>query len=119
MNACLSTCPYRLMRRGRRYRFRRRLLAEHHRSLNDLIYHIFIMERYFRREEIALMPNIFRVSLDLLLKEAEQVAQLGIPMMALFPVIEPSLKSLQAEDDYHPEGLVQRAIRFLKIIYLS
>ncbi len=60
--------PYRRMRRGRRYRFRRRLLTEYHRRLNDLIYHVFIIERYFRREEIVLMPNIFRMSLDLLLK---------------------------------------------------
>ncbi|ASV34195.1 porphobilinogen synthase [Candidatus Hamiltonella defensa] len=114
MNDCLSTFPYRRMRRGRRYGFSRRLLAEHHLSLNDLIYPVFIMEGHCRREEIASMPGIFRMSLDLLLKEAEQVAQLGIPVMALFPVIDPSLKSLQAEQAYHPEGLVQRAIRLLK-----
>lgn len=114
MNDCLSTFPYRRMRRRRRYGFSRRLLAEHHLSLNDLIYPVFITEGHCRREEIASMPGIFRISLDLLLKEAEQVAQLGIPVMALFPVIDPSLKSLQAEQAYHPEGLVQRAIRLLK-----
>ncbi len=75
MNDCLSTFPYRRMRRGRRYDFSRLLLAEHHLSLNDLIYPVFIMEGHCRREELASMPGIFRMSMDLLLKEAEQVAQ--------------------------------------------
>lgn len=102
------------MRRGRRHDFSRRLLAENHLSLNDLIYPVFIMEGHDRQEKIASMPGIFRISLDLLLKEAEQVSRSGIPVIALFPVIEPEIKSLQAESACHPEGLVQRAIRLLK-----
>ncbi len=98
----------------RRHDFSRRLVAENQLTVNDLIYPVFVMEGSNRQEAVASMPGVSRMSIDLLIKEAEAIAKLGVPVISLFPVIEPGLKSLHAEEAYNPEGLVQRTVRALK-----
>ncbi len=102
------------MRRMRRDGFSRALMRENTLSSDDLIYPLFVIEGKNKREVIASMPGVERLSLDLLLKEAEQVQRLGIPAMALFPVTPAEVKSLGAEEAYNPEGLAQRSVRALK-----
>lgn len=109
-----GTFPGRRMRRVRRHDFSRRLVAENQLTVNDLIYPVFVMEGHNRQQEIASMPGVYRLTLDLLIKEAEVVAKLGVPVLSLFPVIESAGKSLHAEEAYNPNGLVQRAVRALK-----
>ena len=106
--------PETRLRRLRQAPFSRRLMAETQLSVDDLIQPLFILEGENRRESIASMPNIERLSIDLLLKEVASLAKLGIPAIALFPVIDQSKKTLQAEEAYHPEGLVQQAVRQIK-----
>ena len=108
------TFPYTRMRRMRKNDFSRRLMREHHLTADDLIYPMFILEGNNVREAIPSMPNIERLSIDLLLEEAKELVELGIPTIALFPVIENDKKSLHAEESYNPDGLVQRAVRALK-----
>ncbi|MEP7730260.1 porphobilinogen synthase [Marinomonas primoryensis] len=108
------TFPYTRMRRMRKNDFSRRLMREHRLTADDLIYPMFIIEGSKVREAIPSMPNIERVSVDLLLKEAKELVELGIPTIALFPVIAGDKKSLLAEESYNPNGLVQRAVRALK-----
>jgi porphobilinogen synthase len=109
-----GTFPGRRMRRVRRHDFSRRLVAENQLTVNDLIYPVFVMEGQNRQEEVASMPGVYRMTIDLLLKEAEVVAKLGVPVLSLFPVIESAGKSLHADEAYNPDGLVQRAVRALK-----
>ncbi len=109
-----GTFPGRRMRRVRRHDFSRRLVCENQLTVNDLIYPVFVMEGQNRQEEVASMPGVYRMTIDLLLKEAEAVAKLGVPVLSLFPVIESAGKSLHAEEAYNPSGLVQRAVRALK-----
>ncbi|MCT4700483.1 porphobilinogen synthase [Enterobacteriaceae bacterium H20N1] len=109
-----GTFPGRRMRRVRRHDFSRRLVAENQLTVNDLIYPVFVMEGQNRQEEVASMPGVYRMTIDLLLKEAEAVAKLGVPVLSLFPVIESAGKSLHAEEAWNPNGLVQRAVRALK-----
>lgn len=109
-----GTFPGRRMRRVRRHDFSRRLVAENQLTVNDLIYPVFVMEGQNRQQEVASMPGVYRMTIDLLLKEAEAVAKLGVPVLSLFPVIESAGKSLHAEEAYNPDGLVQRAVRALK-----
>jgi porphobilinogen synthase len=109
-----GTFPGRRMRRVRRHDFSRRLVCENQLTVNDLIYPVFVMEGQNRQEEVASMPGVYRMTIDLLLKEAEAVAKLGVPVLSLFPVIESAGKSLHAEEAYNPNGLVQRAVRALK-----
>ena len=101
-------------RRMRRDDFSRRLMRETVLTANDLIYPMFILEGNDQREAVPSMPGIERLSVDLLLKEAEQLLALGIPMIALFPVVPQEKKSLQAEEAWNPDGLAQRAVRALK-----
>ena len=108
------TFPYTRMRRMRKNDFSRRLMREHRLTADDLIYPMFIIEGSNVREAIPSMPNIERVSIDLLLKEAKELVELGIPTVALFPVITDDKKSLLADEAYNPNGLVQRAVRALK-----
>lgn len=108
------TFPYTRMRRMRKNDFSRRLMREHRLTTDDLIYPMFIIEGNNVREAIPSMPNIERLSIDLLLEEAKELVELGIPTIALFPVVESDKKSLLAEEAYNPNGLVQRAIRALK-----
>ncbi|TXH73023.1 MAG: porphobilinogen synthase [Thiothrix sp.] len=106
--------PLTRMRRMRRAEFSRRLMREHRLTTDDLIYPVFVLEGSNRREAVASMPGVERKSIDLLVQEAEQVAKLGIPLMALFPVTPQEAKSEKAEEAYNPYGLAQRAIRALK-----
>ena len=102
------------MRRTRRSAALRRLVAESALGPADLIYPLFVLDGEGRREEIKSMPGIARVSIDGLLQEAATAVSLGIPAIALFPVIEADLKSLDGAECANPEGLVQRAVSALK-----
>ncbi len=106
--------PYTRPRRMRKDDFSRRLMRESHLSVDDLIYPVFVLEGSERSEAVASMPGVERKSLDRLLLEAEQVLKLGIPAIALFPVVPVEKKSEGAEEAYNPHGLVQRTVRALK-----
>jgi porphobilinogen synthase len=110
----LGSFPSVRMRRMRRDDFSRRLMREHRLSVDDLIYPVFVLDGKGRREAVASMPGVERLSLDLLLPVAEECVQLGIPVLALFPVIEPSRKTPDGREATNPEGLVPRAVRELK-----
>ncbi|QGS58494.1 porphobilinogen synthase [Shewanella algae] len=114
MNIITSAYPQRRMRRMRKHEFSRRLMTENQLTVNDLIYPMFVLEGNKRTESVASMPGVERYSIDLLLKEAEELVELGIPLIALFPVTPAEKKSLMAEEAYNPDGLVQRAVRELK-----
>lgn len=101
-------------RRMRKDEFSRRLMRENRLQVDDLIYPCFVLEGKQQREAVKSMPGVERLSIDLLLKEAEQIQKLGIPMMALFPVTAREKKSLDAAEAYNPKGLAQRAIRALR-----
>ncbi|XYQ54673.1 porphobilinogen synthase [Pectobacterium carotovorum] len=109
-----GTFPGRRMRRIRRHDFSRRLVAENQLTVNDLIYPVFVMEGINHRQEVPSMPGVYRMTIDVLLKEAEEIAKLGVPVLSLFPVIEADKKSLYAEEAYNSDGLVPRTIRALK-----
>ncbi|MEQ1591231.1 MAG: porphobilinogen synthase [Thiobacillaceae bacterium] len=109
-----SAFPAVRMRRMRRDAFSRRMMCEHTLTANDLIYPVFVLDGKGRRESVASMPGVERVSLDLLLPVAEECVQLGIPALALFPVIDTSLKTLGAEEALNPQGLVPRTVAALK-----
>ena len=103
--------------RPRRMRFddfSRRLMRENTLTADDLIYPVFVLEGENQRESIPSMPGIERLSIDLLLEEAKELVELGIPAVALFPVVGAEKKSDLAEEAYNPEGLVQRTVRALK-----
>ncbi|HVC28517.1 MAG TPA: porphobilinogen synthase [Gammaproteobacteria bacterium] len=106
--------PATRMRRMRRDEFSRRLMRETQLSTDDFIYPLFVREGNHQREPVASMPGIERVSIDELLKEAAELVQLGIPALALFPVILKEKKSLDAAEAHNPDGLVQRAVHALK-----
>ena len=109
-----SQFPQKRMRRLRRDEFSRRLVREHHLKVDDLIYPVFVLDGQNREEAVTSMPGVVRQSIDRLLHQAEKCLQLGIPAMALFPVIEPGLKSLDAIEALNPEGLVPRTVAQLK-----
>jgi porphobilinogen synthase len=98
----------------RRDAFSRRLMRETRLVADDLIYPVFIIEGSKKREPVASMPGVERVSIDLLLKEAEECLKLGIPALALFPVTPTSKKSLSAKEAWNRKGLAQEATRALK-----
>jgi len=102
------------MRRMRRDGFSRRLMRETRLSPDDLIYPVFVLEGAGRREPVASMPGVERLSIDLLIEDAREAAGLGIPALALFPVTPPEAKSEDAREAYNPHGLVQRAVRAIK-----
>ena len=106
--------PYTRMRRNRASDFSRRLTAQARLSVDDLILPLFVVEGTQQSQPVESMPGVNRLSVDLLVEEALEVAALGIPAIALFPVIDPSKKSLGAEEAYNPEGLAQTAIRAVK-----
>ncbi len=103
--------PATRLRRMRRDEFSRSLMREHRLSANDPV---FVLDGEERKEWVASMPGVVRQSIDHLLDTAERAVRLGVPALALFPVIDPSLKSLDAAEACNPEGLVPRAIRALK-----
>lgn len=117
MNLPFGPFPARRMRRMRRDDFSRRLMREHVLTPDDLIYPVFILEGQNRREAVGSMPGVERLSVDLLMPVAEESLQLGIPALALFPVIEASLKTLGAEEAHNPDGLVPRTVAALKNRY--
>src|SRR5690606_13889348 len=106
--------PQKRMRRNRRDDFSRRLVRENHLRADDLIYPVFVLDGNKREEQVASMPGVVRQSIDLLLSQAEECLRLGIPALAIFPVIDTSLKSLNADEAYNPDGLVPRTVRELK-----
>ena len=101
------------MRRMRRDDFSRRLMREHRLSADDLVYPLFVKEGR-KSEPVDSMPGITRLGMEALLAEAEAAHALGVPAVALFPVVDVERKSAEAEAAYDPEGLVQRAVRALK-----
>jgi len=106
--------PATRMRRMRRDDFSRRLMRETRLAADDLIYPVFVLEGEGRREAVASMPGIERLSIDLLLEEAGRCVELCIPALALFPVTPMERKTEDAREAYNPEGLAQRAVRALK-----
>jgi porphobilinogen synthase len=110
----LGQFPAVRMRRMRRDDFSRRLMREHQLTVDDLIYPVFILDGESRRESVDSMPGVERLSIDQLLPVAEEALRLGIPVMALFPVIEGELKTADGREATNPDGLVPRAVRELK-----
>ncbi len=106
--------PSTRMRRMRFDDFSRRLMRENRLCIDDLIYPMFVTEGLNGREAISAMPGIERLPLDALLEEAQEIYGLGIPAIALFPVVAADKKSRDAAEAYNPEGLIQRAVRALK-----
>ena len=102
------------MRRMRRDPFSRALMREHTVTVDDLIYPVFVVEGSNRRDPVATMPGVDRISIDNLLKVAEECVKLGIPVLSLFPNIDPSLKTNDGVEATNPEGLIPRAVRELK-----
>ncbi|MCU7958601.1 MAG: porphobilinogen synthase, partial [gamma proteobacterium symbiont of Bathyaustriella thionipta] len=111
-----NNAPFSLtrMRRMRRDEFSRRLMRENHLGIDDLILPVFVLEGENQREEIASMPGVERLSIDLLLAEAHELHALGVPAMALFPVTPSQVKTEDATEAYNPDGLAQRAVRAIK-----
>lgn len=109
--------PYARPRRMRKDDFSRRLMRENALTVDDLIYPVFVLDGNNRSEAVASMPGVQRLSIDLLLKTAAECVQLGIPALALFPVVDAPFKSLDAAEAFNPEGLAQRAVRALKAAY--
>lgn len=101
-------------RRLRRDAFTRNLVRENAVTAHDLIYPVFVVDGQRQRQAVASMPGVERLSLDLLLPVAEECVKLGIPVMALFPVVDPALKTHDGKEATNPEGLVPRVVRELK-----
>ena len=114
MKQVQSAFPATRMRRMRRDDFSRRLMREHHLSADDLIYPVFVLEGEQIVQPVASMPGVSRVSLDNLLRIAEEAVSLGVPALALFPVVEDGKKSLDAAEAFNPDGLVPRVVQALK-----
>ena len=110
----MASFPSTRLRRMRRDDFSRRLMREHRLTADDLIYPVFVLEGQDITEPVASMPGVFRRSLDRLLTVAEEAHVLGIPAIALFPVVEASKKSLAAEEAWNADGLVPRVVRAIK-----
>ena len=101
-------------RRMRKDEFSRRLMREHHLRSDDLIYPVFVMEGQQKEEAIPSMPGIKRQSIDLIIDTAKECFALGIPAIALFPVIDAKLKTEDAKEAYNSEGLIPRVVALLK-----
>src|SRR3954470_8437877 len=102
------------MRRMRKDAFSRAMMRENVLTPADLIYPVFVLDGENQREKVSSMPGVERLSVDLLLNVAEECVGLGIPVMALFPVINPALKTPDGIEALNPKGLVPRAVRELK-----
>ena len=114
MSTPYASFPAGRPRRLRRDDFTRRLVRENRLSADDFIYPVFVLQGQGRREAVPSMPGVERLSLDLLLPVAEECLALGIPALALFPVIDASLKDAQGSEAANPEGLIPAAVRGLK-----
>ena len=110
----LGQFPSVRMRRMRRDDFSRRLMREHELGVNDLIYPVFVLDGERRREPVASMPGVERLSVDQLFPVVEECQRLRVPVIALFPVVDPTLKSADGREATNAEGLVPRAVRELK-----
>ena len=110
----LATFPHNRPRRLRRDAFTRNLVREHAVTAHDLIYPVFVLDGIGKREDVRSMPGVARMSVDVLLPVAEECVKLGIPVMALFPVIDPALKTPDGRAAWNPDGLVPRCVRELK-----
>jgi porphobilinogen synthase len=110
----LAMFPAGRPRRLRRNAFARDLVREHALTAKDLIYPVFVQDGEKRRDAVPSMPGVDRLSLDLLLPVAEQCVAAGIPVMALFPVIDPSLKTPSGDEAFNPDGLIPRVVAALK-----
>ncbi len=110
----MSNFPTIRKRRMRRDDFSRRLMRENTLTVDDLIYPMFVVEGKQQRQPVASMPGIDRLSIDLLLQETREIADLGIPAIAIFPVLDNSIKTNNAEAAWQTDGLAQRAIRAIK-----
>lgn len=106
--------PETRLRRMRRDDFSRKLMRETTLTPSDLIYPVFVIEGQGKKEPVASMPGVERMSIDLLVQEAKELHALGVPAVAIFPVTPDSVKSLYAEEAYNPDGLAQRAVRAIK-----
>ncbi len=113
----LGSFPATRKRRMRKDLFSRELMAEHRLHASDLIYPVFIIEGTEQRQEVPSMPGVERLSIDLLVRQLSELIPLGLQVLALFPVIDADIKSLQAEESYNPNGLIHRAIMELKSVY--
>ncbi len=114
MDKYLPAYPAVRMRRNRRTDWVRRLVAEHALSVNDLIWPVFVCEGNKRREPVAAMPGIERMSVDLIPAAAERAEKLGIPVMALFPATDPKRKDARGSEALNPDNLTNRAVRAVK-----
>jgi len=110
----LSQFPQKRMRRIRRNHFSRKLIQENQLRTSDFILPVFVLDGQNRQEKVESMPGVFRQSIDLLMKRAESCVELGVPAVAIFPVIDSDLKNLTADEAYNPEGLVPRVVKQLK-----
>ena len=106
--------PQTRLRRTRRHEWSRRLVAEHHLTVNDLIWPVFVHDGHGRRAPIASMPGVERLSVDLLGDAVGAARELGIPAVAVFPATDPAKKSEDAAEALNPENLVCRAVRAIK-----
>ena len=114
MTSAFGKFPASRPRRMRRDEFSRRLMRENVLTSNDLIYPVFVLDGENKTEAVASMPGMQRQSIDVLLETAAECVKLGIPALALFPVVGQPYKSLDAKEAYNPEGLVPRTIKTLK-----
>jgi len=114
MSVTRASWPAIRMRRMRRDDFSRRLMREHTLTVDDLIYPVFVLEGSNQIEAVPSMPGVERKSIDLLVEEARELADLGVPAMALFPVTPGDIKTLDGREAWNPEGLAQRAVRAIK-----
>ena len=110
----LSQFPQKRMRRLRKDDFSRRMVREHRLSADDFIYPVFVIEGKNRTEPVPSMPGVERMTLDRLLPVAEKCLKLGVPAMALFPLIDPALKTLDGKEAMNAEGLIPRVVAALK-----
>ncbi|MDQ2069704.1 porphobilinogen synthase [Natronospira bacteriovora] len=106
--------PATRLRRMRKDDFSRRLMRETVLTADDLIYPMFVLEGEAQRQQVPSMPGIERLSIDGIMREAEELLRLGIPAIALFPVVPPEAKSLDASEAWNPEGLVQNTVAAIK-----
>jgi porphobilinogen synthase len=110
----LGEFPRTRLRRMRRDAFSRRLMRESSLSVDNLIYPMFVIDGHGRREPVSSMPGVERVTIDELVREAEEITRLGVPALALFPVTAAAAKSEDGREAWNPEGLAQRAVRAIK-----
>ncbi len=112
--ANLGSFPTTRPRRNRRHDWSRRLVAEHHLTVDDLIWPVFACEGTGQREPVASMPGVSRLSVDLLTEAVAEAAELGIPAVAIFPATDPAKKTPEAEEAINPDNLMNRSVRAIR-----